>query len=254
MSAVIFQMWEPMRRDWLAEHRFYVKQARKRLLTQFDNIEVEADNEAEAHLGRLSKLFDPDRHDVSDLYEAADDKGNEFYRLLSDMRDRTRLSVIAGMYHEWDKKLREWITQEACHWSPGDNVAKAIWKADISSVIDLLHAFNFYVRSLAGYRRLDAMRLVVNVFKHGDGKSLDDLKEKYAEFIPGSMDYPVGWSQYLDHTHMEVTEKHLDEFSEAIIEFWQAVPERICVDQNEVEVPTWFEKAFLKDRASHEGA
>ncbi|TWD77481.1 hypothetical protein FB547_10915 [Variovorax beijingensis] len=255
MSLLAFQMWEPTRQTWMAEHRFYFEQARKRLLTQFDNIEAEANKAAEEYLKQTSRFFNPDSDDVGDFYESANDKGIEFYLLLRDMLERTRLSVIAGMYHEWDKKLREWLTKELRSWHHGDNLVRAIWKADISSVFDLLLVLDFDASAVTGYERLDAMRLVVNVFKHGDGTSLDQLKEKYPEFV---LD-PIGGddeyrSHFLDHTNMKVTEGHLEEFSAAILGFWQAVPKEMWVKQEEVEVPMWFEKAYLKDRAEHERA
>ena len=255
MSLLAFQMWEPMRQDWMAEHRFYVEQARKRLLSQFENLEAEADKAAEEHLEQISQFFDPDAHDEGDLYESANDKGIEFYQLLSDMQERTRLSVIAGMYHEWDKKLREWLAKELRSWHRGKNVVKSIWKADVSSVFELLFVFNFDAKVITGYERLDAMRLIVNVFKHGDGPSLDELKEKYSEFVPD----PLGGdgeyrSNYLDHTNLKVTDEHLEEFSSAILDFWQAIPKELWIRQEEVEVPRWFEKAYLKDKAEHERA
>lgn len=157
MSLLAFQMWEPMRQDWMAEHRFYVEQARKRLLSQFECMEEEADKATEEHLAHISQFFDPDAHDEADFYESANDKGIEFYQLLSDMQERTRLSVIAGMYQEWDKKLREWLTGELRTWHQGVNVVKSIWKVDVSSVFDLLFVFGFNARDVTGYERLDAM-------------------------------------------------------------------------------------------------
>lgn len=253
MRLLAFQMWEPMRQTWIAEHRFYVEQARIRLLSQFNNMEEEATSAAEELLECASQVFDPDLHDEADLYESANDKGIEFYQLLSDMQERTRLSVIAGMYHEWDKKLREWITGELRGWAHGRNVARSIWKAEINSVFDLFLVFDFDVRAMAGYREIDALRLVVNVFKHGVGNSLDELKEKYPEFFPdplcvGGRDH----FRFLDHTNMKVMDKHLEQFSLAILEFWHAVPKEMWIKQGAVDVPKWFEKAYRKDRAEHE--
>jgi hypothetical protein len=99
-------MWGPYRQSLIKRHQFYVKQARKRVLSQFENMEEEADKAAEEWLEQSSGRFDPDWHDPGDFYEAANDVGIEFYQLLSDMRNQTRLSVVAGMFHEWDKNLR----------------------------------------------------------------------------------------------------------------------------------------------------
>ena len=252
MSDRGFQMWEPSRQNLMAEHRFYIEQARKRLLSQFENMETEADKAAEAHLEKMSIHFNPDKHDPSDLYKAAHDKGFEFYQLLSDMHETTRLSVIAGMFHQWDKKLRDWIVCEMHHWHHGKNAARSIWKAEVSAIMDFLVAFGFNVKGLPCYERLDAMHLVVNVFKHGNGRSLDKLKKSFPEFIPD----PLGRDgdhqfllNYLDHTDMKVSDAHLDQFSEAILDFWKDVPKEIFLSEG-LNFPKWFEKELLKDRAA----
>jgi hypothetical protein len=93
-SYVLFQMWGPLRQSLMKAHLFYVEQARKRLLSQFDDIGAEADKAAEAWLESGVRHFDPDRHDPGDFYEAANDVGIEFCGLLSEMREQTRLSVL----------------------------------------------------------------------------------------------------------------------------------------------------------------
>lgn len=118
-TYVLFQMWGPFRQSLIDGHLFYVEQARKRLLTQFENIEAEADKASEDWLENNSHRFDPDRDDPGSFYEAAGEAGIEFYRLLSDMRDQTQLSVVAGMFHEWDKQLRDWLVREIGHWHRG---------------------------------------------------------------------------------------------------------------------------------------
>lgn len=138
---VLFQMWGPFRQSLIAGHLFYVEQARKRLLSQFEDIEVEADKAAEDWLQRSSGRFDPDRHDPGDFYEAANDAGIEFYTLLSDMRDQTRLSVVAGMFHEWDKQLRDWLVREIQHWHRGDAAALKVWSAHLRVSDEQFQAF-----------------------------------------------------------------------------------------------------------------
>lgn len=248
MSSVSLQMWEPYRQTLMAEHRFFVEQARKRLLSQFENISEEAETAAEEHLERISAYFNPDFHDQGDFYESANDKAIEFYQLLSDMHEDTRLSVAARMYHEWEKKLKDWLLLEMRHWGVGQSVKESIWRQDFAEIVSLLASFGFDARRLPFYDCVNAMRLVVNVFKHGDGKSFNDLKETYPEFVPdplGSQDRGLSMS-YLDYTNMRVSDEHLDSFSEAILAFWQAVPEHISL-AGEVDVPKWFERAYEKD-------
>lgn len=249
---VLFQMWEPFRQSLMKGHLFYIEQARKRLLSQFDDIEAEADRAAEEWLEKSGQHFDPDRHDPGDFYEAANDVGIEFYGLLSDMREQTRLSVVAGMFHEWDKQLRNWLVGEIRHWHRGDNTTLQVWSANFGQVADLLESFGWNVRGKEYFRTLDACRLVVNVHKHGDGKSLDELKNHYPDYL----DDPFAGSggdisdpKYRNHTHLKVNDEQFQAFSDAILAFWRDVPENVF-DSQITNMPQWFENAIIKDRAN----
>jgi len=248
---VLFQMWGPFRQSLIKGHSFYVEQARKRLLSQFDGIETDADRAAEEWLEQSGQHFDPDRHDPGDFYERANDVGIEFYELLSDMREQTRLSVVSGMFHEWDKQLRDWLVGEIRHWHFGGNVTLKVWSADFGQIADLLESFGWNLRSADYFRILDACRLVVNVYKHGEGKSLDDLRTKFPEYLDdplkgfGDM---LPDTKYCNHTHLKVSDDQFQTFSDAILAFWRDVPENV-VDSQVTEVPDWFGNAIQKDHA-----
>lgn len=250
----LFQMWEPFRQSLIKSHSFYVEQARKRLLSQFDDIEAEADHAAKEWLDQSGKYFDPDRHDPGDFYEKANDVGIEFYELLNDMREQTRLSVVAGMFHEWDKQLRDWLAREIQHWHRGDNVTSKVWSADFGQIADLLESFGWKLRTADYFRMLDACRLVVNVYKHGEGKSLHDLRASFPEYLDDPFkDFGVTLSdtRHRDHTHLKISDDQFQAFADAILAFWRNVPENV-VESQVTDMPDWFVKAILKDRA--EGA
>ncbi len=251
---VLFKMWEPFRQSLIRDHLFYVEQAQKRLLSQFADMESDADRAAEEWLEQRGKFFDPDRHDPGDFYEAAHDIGIEFYGLLSDMREQTRLSVVAGMFHEWDKQLRDWLVCEIQHWHRGDSVASKVWLADFGQIADLLESLGWDVRSKDYFRTLDACRLIVNVYKHGKGKSLDDLREHFPEYLDDPLkDFggAMSGAGRPDHTHLKVNDDQFRALSNGILAFWRDVPESV-IESQITDVPGWFDKALQKDRA--EGA
>lgn len=105
--------------------------------------------------------------------------------------------------------------------------------------------------------------------EEADEAAKEHLKQISALFVPDVHDEadffeafvpdPLGCdgeyrSRFLDHTNMRITEEHLDQFSAAILSFWQEVPSEMWLRKGEVEVPKWFEKAYLKDRVEHERA
>lgn len=241
-----YQLVDSERELRISEHRFYIEQAKNRLLSQFANIKAEADRAEAEHWGRSGHSFDPHWHDPSDLAEAARDHGVEFYQLLSEMHDRTRLSVVAGMYHRWDKTFRRFLVREF-RWPKlviGDHTRRALWKLDSIKLEHLLLAVGLNVRQLNCYPRMEAMRLVVNVFKHGEGGSLDSLRNFYPEFLRES---PHHWD-VSDDTDMEVKDEHLDGFAAAIELFWRELPSTVTFDDDAtLDIPNEFEKAWNKD-------
>lgn len=248
---VLFQMWGPFRESLIKTHLFYIEQARKRLLSQFDNIDTDADRAADEWLKRSAQYFDPDRDDPRGFYETANDVAIEFYGLLSNIREQTRLSVVAGMFHEWDKQLRSWLVHEIHYWHQGDKATSEVWKVDFGKIVDLLESLSWNVRNTDYFCMLDTCRLVVNAYKHGKGNALDDLRDHFPEYLDDSFKGSSGtWTdtKYRDHTHLKVSDDQFRAFSEAILAFWRDVPEN--VDESQVtNVPGWFNNAILKDDA-----
>jgi hypothetical protein len=253
-DKTLLYMWKSHRQTLISTHGFYVEQAKLRLVSQFENIEAEADQAAADWLKRNNDQFDPERDELGDFYEGASDASIEVYSLLSDMRDQTILNVVAWMFHEWDKQLRDWLAREIRRWHSGAAVAEKVWSADFAQIVELLESFGWPISRDKSFSYLDACRLVVNVYKHGKGKSLEELKQKYPEYLQdpfSGVGGPLFGIAQCDHTHLRVSKEQLQVFSDTIIGFWRAVPEHTFYSQCK-DVPGWFEKALLKDRSSQQ--
>jgi hypothetical protein len=164
---------------------------------------------------------------------------------------QTRLSVVAGIFHGWEKKLRGWITDEIRHWHLGTVAPTKVWSADFPSIMDLLESLGWPVLSQNYYRTLNGCRCLVNVYKHGDGKSLAELKLQFPEYLvdpirPG-YGLPTTDIEWLDHTHLGVNDVQIQAISDAIVGFWQDVPD-IIFDRDDIQPPSWFMKAINQDR------
>jgi len=250
---VFFQMRPEYRQYLIGSHNFYCEQANSRLLSQFQNIDVEARAEADKWLEDNQHRFNPDKHDPSDFYEKAEDVGFNFYEMLSDMEERTRLSVLAGMFHEWDKQLREWLSREVNHWHRGENLKTSIWKAQFLQIIDLLESFGWDIKHIMFYPKLDACRLVVNVFKHGNGGAFDVLKSNYPQYLDSGSNtvnpFTGVQQDTRDYSYLKITDTDVQEMSDVIIEFWQNVPENVLKSQF-TNPPKWFLDAIQRDNSN----
>lgn len=251
----VFWMWEPRRKNLIAEHRFYVLEGKKRLTDQFSDaakLEREADEYSQAWLEKAGQHFDPDRHDAGSFYEQAYDEGIQHYQALDELGNSARLALISGMYHLWEKSLREWMTSNDCigYIQQGENLPKAIWKSNFADALEVFECVNLFQQGCVIRESLDDCRMVVNTYKHGAGPSETDLKAKRPELFD-----QYGWratssassfADLADYTDLYVADGNIDEFADAIEKFWNAIPEHITVDEFQ-PVPSWFLKAHEKD-------
>lgn len=246
-DRVFLQMWGPTREHLIANHKFYVAQARTRLLDQFEDEAMKADAQrhSDEWLAERAQHFDPERDDPGADYEAAYDEHISFYLSLAGLRDSTRLSIIAGMFHEWEKQVRDWLGRELGHLGLKEHVHAAIWAAKFEELMDLFERCAWAVRDQEFYPQLQRAHLVVNVYKHGNGQSFDTLKQLAPDLV-GGKERPAYFVSALDYSALKVGEADLAQFAEAITAFWRAVPVNIFFSQVG-ELPKWFEKALRKE-------
>lgn len=245
-DRVFLQMWGPVREDLIATHEFYVSEAKRRLLDQFseDAMKADADRHADAWLAARAKSFDPDRDDAADNYEQAYHEGIGFYASLVALRDNTRLSIISGMLHEWEKQFRDWLGREFGHHGFGKPLHDAVWMAKAAELFDFMEACGWPVRSQPYFADLQIGLLVVNVYKHGNGRSLDQLKAVSPGHVAGG-DLPAFFISALDYAALTVPDGDIGRFAAAVTAFWRSVPENILFSQL-ADPPEWVQRALKK--------
>ncbi len=251
----VFWMWEPRRKNLIMEHRFYVAEGKKRLTDQFSDsakLVQEADEFSQAWLAKAGQYFDPDRHDEGLFYEQAQDEGIQYYQALDELGNSARLALISGMYHLWEKSLREWMTSNDCigYFQQGEHLPKAIWKSNFAQALEVFDCKKLFQQGCAIRESLDVCRMVVNTYKHGVGPSEKELKIKRPELFDQygwrSKSNSSSFTDFADYTDLYVADGNIDEFSDAIEKFWNAIPEHITESEFQ-PVPQWFHKAHQKD-------
>lgn len=232
MRRAQLYLWDGARNHHIALHQFYVEQMRSRVLSQFDDVEGQADRHTEEAYELMSQSLGYGEIDMADLAEAAYDKGSAHYQALTDLRKQVLLSGLAGMFHQWDKTVREHLERELRHDFNGDKIEKKIWEMPLADVMDVFEQFGWPVKALPCYAKIDALQLVVNVYKHGKGRSLIQLAERYGEYIcdPIQQLIPKGTAFGINHEWLNVTDGQLKQFSDAIRDFWRDMPERLYLD------------------------
>ncbi len=228
-QKLLFNMHKTFREDLIDRQKFYIEVAKNRLLAQFPNIQEEAEKYANEQFNEARQRIDPEKFDDDNAAEWAQELGEERYLILDDIVKMTQLSVIAGMYHEWEKQLRDWMARELPHHYAAQGYGDMIWEATIHTTVKFLEACDWPIKKTSYYKSLDRCRLIVNVYKHGNGDSFENIRKKHPEFIKSAFNHEHRSLELksADYTNLVVTEEHIDEFSNAIIEFWKNVPENI---------------------------
>lgn len=218
-----------MKPHLLKQHDFYVAQTDKRVLAQFRDMEGDADRFAEAEYQRFLAQPGDENTDTASLAEAAHDNAANFYGLLSDLRQQVILGALAGLYHQWEKELRDFIERELMYDVQKAEAIRIAWHGSITDIFDLLTQFGWDILGEPFFSLIDACRLIVNVHKHGKGRSLEELNRLYPNYLRESFGPGIRplIPDYLDHTLLAVSEDHYTEIAAALRMFWVAFPERL---------------------------
>jgi hypothetical protein len=165
-------MWSGTRKRILERHDIYIGQTKKRVLANFADIDGDADNFMNAEYNRLDGKLD---HHPADVAEWVNERGQDFWALLHDLRKQTLLAALAGCFHRWEKELSDFLERELSHNFEPKDVHQAAWSPNVKDRFGVLTEFGWDCRAGKFFAGLEACRLIVNVYKHGKGASLDQL-------------------------------------------------------------------------------
>ena len=224
-------MWSSERDQLLARHDFYMEQVKVRLLRRFDNMEEEAEQINNEMHERLAAL-ESEGGDMAARAEIARHDGMEFFLLLSHMKTQTTLGALASLYHQWEKDFRGFMQrQRILVKEKGNEVKDYFWDCETEDLFDALEKFGWSIRKNQFYHSLNSCRLIVNVFKHGKGKSLDSLIEDYPQYLKGRFSDSAESSFVATprHEDLAVTEEEFDQIGKGIRQFWTDFPRRLVL-------------------------
>jgi hypothetical protein len=216
------------RKNALETTSVYVDGFSKRLIPIFDNIEEEASSAAEeAWQSAMSSTAYENSVDPSDFAEAARDYGVEVYENLYFVRQQIIGLATSGLYHLWERLLKQFICKELRHCSFGKrSVHEEMAKADFKELEKLLSQFGFCLAKQSYYADLSQLRLVSNVIKHGDGPSCKELQAVAPEMFQG---YLYHFDVLSNADSLELKLEDFVRYTRAITDFWNTFPENLTL-------------------------
>lgn len=157
-------------------HKFFFEQFQVKLLSQFHNIEEDAENYQKQWVEENGRFYSGD--DPGDFFEKAQDETIDFYLKLIEVRNNIYLSTLSALYFDWDKTVRNTLIQILERENQlSKNTQIAIWEKRFDEIMKLFVGLGWNIKLENCYPNLKKYSTVVNVYKHGYGNSFKKLKK-----------------------------------------------------------------------------
>ena len=183
----------------------------------------------------MGAFFDPDRHDPADFATSAWEYGIEYGMSMYLMQYNVRLMNIATLYQVWEQQIRSFLYEELTRHhrfeiSKGKYLTiKEFCAKGFQDIKDVFKQLDTNFELFISYSKINELRLLANVIKHGDGGSATQLKKLRPDIFDSSsgIDKMELYKTTLNEVVLEVDDGELREYGDALLEFWDEIPERM---------------------------
>lgn len=195
----------------------------------FLDIETEAKNiENNTWESMMHSVPYDENVDPSDYAETALETGIEHYEMLYLMKYRTICMWISCLCQIWEQQLYSFVITEL----QSDGLKPCEKEKGFSFSKDIFSSYGIKFEDLKCWDKIKELRLLVNVIKHAEGRSEEDLRKINKQYFekPNIMFESDSLKLYhnsLLENNLNVSSKDLEEFKNALVSFWQELPERM---------------------------
>lgn len=188
---------------------------REKILSAFSDIEHDVNNEMDRILHEYP--FNPDFDDPEDIMERAYEKGIDYGIDLSEAKCLFIAVLAITLYHDWEKSIIAFLNKEIGRNNPVPNISK--W----DHIIKWLEKYDTKLETFDLFYDLNELRLVVNSIKHGEGSSLNKLRELNSTILlpkeNGECSYSAGEYSLLG-VDLYIEQSDLERYEKALLKFW----------------------------------
>jgi hypothetical protein len=215
----------------------YAETYTKKIIPLFSKIEQESKDIENKTYKELSASFDPDIHCESEFIDEALGAGQEYYAGMVLMQYNMKLMCISTLYQFWEQQVRRFIFEESSprfiHKKGNSIDFKYFCSRGINDIKQNFKKFNQDLEKLTSWNKINELRLLANVIKHGDGYSATHLSRirpdffKYDDENYSSNRLDV-YKTTLNDIVLNIADSEFLDYCKAIILFWDELPESMC--------------------------
>jgi hypothetical protein len=175
--------------------------------------------------------------DMSDAAEAASERGQIYYEMMTGMRQATINLHAAGLFHLLEQQLSSLIPRVRDSTHP-DEAGQAP-RANIHAYADWISAnLGLALRDLPQWGAVDELRLIANAVKHAEGPSEQELRQARPDLFVHPVAAEMGLSgtgRFVEPLRLPlageglfVTEEVFGEYATAVYDFVSAILSHLC--------------------------
>ncbi|MCL2865811.1 MAG: hypothetical protein FWE25_09755 [Lachnospiraceae bacterium] len=158
--------------------------------------------------------------DPSEFIDFIQEQAYSKYEILNLMRYRTLGMWISCMCQVWEQQLYTFIVQEERHM--GSKFLDSVKKRGFGFVKDVFELHGQNLDNMKSWKKLNELRLLVNVIKHSEGdseKKLRKLRPDYFQYNDGvdNIDLLKLFNSTLLETTLQINEKDFIDYFDALI-------------------------------------
>ncbi len=222
---------ETMRISLKSDISDFVKIYFQKLLPVFKDIERDADKIRDDYYNNImSQPACGDSFDPASIAETARDEGIDYYLYLSLGKYNLTATWHATLYQVWEQQSRRFLFQEiSCVY----NIPFETFCINMSKIKEKFKFYNIDIESFSCWPQINELSLLCNVIKHSDGcsaKKLRKIKPTLFKQEDGTDHMEIFKTTLLEET-LNLNEMTLQNYTEALLSFWDEIPERNYSDE-----------------------
>lgn len=225
-------LWGPLKQGYIDDLTFIKGMFFERIQPIFANAEAEAKEYGKQLWNEImSRPCTEDTYvDPGDYVDAVQEKEIERYSMLELMHYRNLVSWISNMCQVWEQQLLSFVLNEAE--TEGIRYDPAEVKRGFGFAKDVFELHQQPFEKLASWEKIRELRLLVNTIKHAEGDSEQKLRKIRPDFFVQNFfgtDYDMTslYHTTLLETTLAVTEADFIAYYDALVQFWNELPERM---------------------------
>lgn len=232
MSTTMFLYLGPsQRRLYKKEIRSYHDILRKRLFNNFLEIEQEANEYSQKLFEEFGNLPGDGSVDMSDIADMALNKGINFYEELSSVKYVITAATISSLSRLWEQQIMRFIFNEIRRY--GKFEFNKLFGRGIIDIKEILSKFDFEIENMNCWSKLNELRLLCNVIKHGDGRSAKELRAINPDmfqklFFDKNVEIQITVSLLEEVLTLSV--ETFENYVEIVIAFWDEFPKSLICE------------------------